>query len=111
MRNRLLALKPRHGLLCLRGLLRAASRGRALLLILLAMTGCASSVARQGPPREAEGAQQERALAATALAPDTDKDTIPDSVDACPEEAEDVDAFQDTDGCPDLDHDRRRDPR
>lgn len=75
-----------------------------LLLILIAMTGCASSIALPGTPRAIEDAQRAHAPATTP-APDTDRDTIPDSVDACPEEAEDVDAFEDTDGCPDLDHD------
>ena len=36
---------------------------------------------------------------------DKDGDGIPDSVDACPEEPEDKDGFQDEDGCPDLDND------
>jgi outer membrane protein OmpA-like peptidoglycan-associated protein len=36
---------------------------------------------------------------------DKDGDGIPDSVDACPDEPEDKDGFQDEDGCPDLDND------
>ena len=36
---------------------------------------------------------------------DKDGDRIPDSVDACAEEAEDKDGFQDEDGCPDRDND------
>jgi hypothetical protein len=36
---------------------------------------------------------------------DRDGDGIPDSVDACPDEPEDKDGFQDEDGCPDLDND------
>jgi len=36
---------------------------------------------------------------------DRDGDGIPDSVDACPDEPEDKDGFQDDDGCPDLDND------
>jgi outer membrane protein OmpA-like peptidoglycan-associated protein len=43
-----------------------------------------------------------------SLAPgrnDRDGDGIPDSVDACPEEPEDKDGFQDEDGCPDPDND------
>ena len=31
---------------------------------------------------------------------------IPDSVDACPDDPEDFDGFQDADGCPDPDNDR-----
>ena len=36
---------------------------------------------------------------------DRDGDGIPDSVDACPDEPEDKDGYQDDDGCPDLDND------
>jgi len=36
---------------------------------------------------------------------DTDGDGIPDSADRCPNEPEDKDMFEDTDGCPDLDND------
>jgi len=38
-------------------------------------------------------------------APDADGDGIPDEVDNCPNDAEDLDGFQDEDGCPDLDND------
>lgn len=37
--------------------------------------------------------------------PDTDKDGVIDKDDRCPKEPEDKDAFQDEDGCPDLDND------
>lgn len=37
--------------------------------------------------------------------PDKDNDGIVDKLDACPNEAEDKDSFQDEDGCPDLDND------
>jgi outer membrane protein OmpA-like peptidoglycan-associated protein len=36
---------------------------------------------------------------------DHDGDGIPDSVDACPDEAEDKDGFKDGDGCPERDND------
>ena len=36
---------------------------------------------------------------------DTDQDGILDELDACPNQAEDLDGFQDEDGCPDLDND------
>ncbi len=36
---------------------------------------------------------------------DTDKDGIPDRIDACPTVPEDFDGFQDQDGCPDPDND------
>lgn len=36
---------------------------------------------------------------------DKDKDLIPDKFDACPEIPEDIDNFEDNNGCPDLDND------
>lgn len=36
---------------------------------------------------------------------DTDRDGINDAEDACPSEAEDLDGFKDTDGCPETDND------
>jgi outer membrane protein OmpA-like peptidoglycan-associated protein len=38
--------------------------------------------------------------------PDTDRDGFPDNVDKCITEPEDRDAFEDHDGCPDLDDDK-----
>ena len=37
---------------------------------------------------------------------DDDKDGIPNSFDKCPKEAEDIDGFEDSDGCPDPDNDK-----
>jgi outer membrane protein OmpA-like peptidoglycan-associated protein len=37
---------------------------------------------------------------------DSDNDGIPDAQDACPNEAEDKDGFEDEDGCPDPDNDQ-----
>ena len=37
---------------------------------------------------------------------DLDQDGIPDEVDRCPTEAEDIDGFEDSDGCPDIDNDK-----
>lgn len=37
---------------------------------------------------------------------DRDHDGIPDDVDKCPDEPEDMDGFEDQDGCPDLDNDK-----
>lgn len=36
---------------------------------------------------------------------DRDRDQLPDKDDQCPDVAEDIDSFQDTDGCPDFDND------
>jgi len=36
---------------------------------------------------------------------DRDKDGVPDGADQCPEAAEDIDGFEDDDGCPDYDND------
>jgi hypothetical protein len=41
----------------------------------------------------------------SASDPDSDKDGIPDDVDACPPLPEDLDGFEDQDGCPDPDND------
>jgi outer membrane protein OmpA-like peptidoglycan-associated protein len=37
---------------------------------------------------------------------DSDHDGIPNKQDACPKQAEDMDGFNDLDGCPDIDNDR-----
>jgi outer membrane protein OmpA-like peptidoglycan-associated protein len=39
------------------------------------------------------------------VAKDSDGDAIPDDIDRCPLDPEDVDGFQDEDGCPDADND------
>ncbi|MBN2188896.1 MAG: OmpA family protein, partial [Chitinispirillaceae bacterium] len=62
-------------------------------------------------PREAEAAEKavvgrrqipfERAVSITT--PDADKDGVPDSLDKCPNLPEDIDGFDDGDGCPDYD--------
>jgi outer membrane protein OmpA-like peptidoglycan-associated protein len=39
------------------------------------------------------------------IAQDSDHDGVPDKKDGCPDEPEDIDGFQDDDGCPDLDND------
>jgi len=38
--------------------------------------------------------------------PDLDRDGIPISVDVCPNDPEDLDGFEDVDGCPDTDNDK-----
>ncbi len=40
------------------------------------------------------------------LPPDLDGDGMKNRVDGCPEQAEDLDEFEDEDGCPDLDNDK-----
>ncbi len=50
-----------------------------------------------------ELAEEEEEAAVEDL--DTDADGLNDSVDVCDREPEDVDQFQDADGCPDLDND------
>jgi len=40
------------------------------------------------------------------VGPDSDKDGIPNRKDACPDEPEDKDGFEDEDGCPDRDNDK-----
>jgi hypothetical protein len=49
-----------------------------------------------------------RAVVSFGWAPrnhDKDHDGVPDDVDQCPEIPEDIDGFEDQDGCPDLDND------
>lgn len=41
---------------------------------------------------------------------DGDQDGVRDAIDSCPDEPEDKDGFEDTDGCPELDNDRDRIP-
>ncbi len=40
------------------------------------------------------------------ISKDKDKDKIKDDIDKCPNEPEDIDGFEDSDGCPDLDNDK-----
>lgn len=60
-----------------------------------------------GEPKEARvGLTATAGIAARfPVAADRDKDRIRDRDDACPDEAEDVDGFQDEDGCRDRDND------
>jgi outer membrane protein OmpA-like peptidoglycan-associated protein len=52
-------------------------------------------------------AEELSAARATPL-PDRDGDGIPDAQDACPDRPEDIDGFEDADGCPDIDNDNDR---
>jgi outer membrane protein OmpA-like peptidoglycan-associated protein len=38
--------------------------------------------------------------------PDRDHDGVPDGIDACPDQAEDKDGYEDEDGCPESDNDK-----
>lgn len=49
--------------------------------------------------------EEELRLARGNLPSDRDGDGIPDAQDACPDRPEDVDGFEDDDGCPDIDND------
>jgi len=53
-----------------------------------------------GPPRPST-----EPVPVVAVDADTDGDGVPDSRDKCPNQPEDVDGFQDADGCPDIDND------
>ncbi len=57
----------------------------AMVLLLGSVTACSTPGAKRPLP------------------PDTDKDGVPNSVDQCPNEAEDYDGDRDGDGCPDFD--------
>jgi hypothetical protein len=62
----------------------------------------------EAPLDHAYGVARVRAIAGVGWAPrvrDADGDGIEDSVDQCPELAEDRDGFEDADGCPDFDND------
>jgi outer membrane protein OmpA-like peptidoglycan-associated protein len=50
----------------------------------------------------------ERRLAQGPKPADRDGDGIPDAQDACPDRPEDIDSFEDSDGCPDIDNDLDR---
>jgi outer membrane protein OmpA-like peptidoglycan-associated protein len=45
------------------------------------------------------------AYTASVVPKDSDKDGIKDAEDACPDQPEDLDGYEDEDGCPDLDND------
>ncbi len=72
-----------------------SARAHIAAMILLA-AGCGGSAARPLPARAP------RTAAATA---DRDGDGASDAEDACPDQPEDCDGYQDEDGCPDPDND------
>jgi hypothetical protein len=51
------------------------------------------------------GCEEAPAYAMEVHERDSDLDGIPDATDRCPNAAEDMDGFEDTDGCPDVDND------
>jgi len=72
------------------------------------MVGTGQLGARGGELRITTGitwAPQPTGAGAERTRSDRDGDGIPDAIDACPNEPEDKDGFQDDDGCPDPDND------
>jgi outer membrane protein OmpA-like peptidoglycan-associated protein len=55
--------------------------------------------------RESRKATAAEIAARNAPPPDRDGDGIPDDKDQCPDRPEDMDGFEDHDGCPDIDND------
>ncbi|RYZ40847.1 MAG: cell envelope biogenesis protein OmpA [Myxococcaceae bacterium] len=66
--------------------------------------GCPDSVPEAKPP--VEGAPPPPALSLPPAPADMDGDGIPDTEDRCAAAPEDLDGFEDEDGCPDPDNDR-----
>ncbi len=83
------------------------ARVTAALIALIAASCGSSPPAAEEPPATAPAAPASPPSAPTAAAgpADGDGDTILDGDDLCPAEAEDPDAFEDHDGCPDPDND------
>jgi hypothetical protein len=62
----------------------------------------------EAPLDSAVGVPRVRAIVTAGWAPrvhDIDSDGVEDALDQCPELAEDLDGFEDADGCPDFDND------
>lgn len=90
-------------LIRLSGALRPALLGLGLVGICLGtLPPQPADAARYGPLVKRTREQQ--------LKDDLDRDTIPDAFDRCPGQREDMDGFQDEDGCPELDNDGDRLP-
>ena len=83
---------------------------RSTLLLALGV-GCRSHVPKDRPgtappaPPAPPAPVVNIAVAKPLPPPDRDGDTIPDARDACPDEPEDLDQFEDDDGCVDRDND------
>jgi OOP family OmpA-OmpF porin len=73
------------------------------VLVLLLALGCGGAPA---PATEDPSATEPGETAPAETPPDPDSDGLASDVDACPCMAEDVDGFDDADGCPELDNDQ-----
>ncbi|MBN1770882.1 MAG: OmpA family protein [Deltaproteobacteria bacterium] len=90
---------------------RNRSPRRASLLLATAMLAASCGGGPPppaAPPGRAEPVVEHPAAATEPAARDDDGDTIPDATDGCPDAAEDLDYFEDGDGCPDPDNDDDR---
>lgn len=59
-------------------------------------------------PRRWKDSDEKVLIDAPKPPPDADGDGIPDETDKCPNRDEDIDKFEDEDGCPDIDNDMDR---
>jgi outer membrane protein OmpA-like peptidoglycan-associated protein len=73
----------------------------ARLLLLLVLLSCVKPI-----PESAGTKQAEPKAIAASVPSDQDQDGIQDNDDTCPALAEDLDSFEDVDGCPEPDNDR-----
>ena len=80
--------------------------GVVSLAFLVAAPACRPDVPAQRPAAPVSAGHGAPGVALEEA--DADHDGVPDAKDACPNEAEDRDGFDDTDGCPDLDNDHDR---
>ncbi len=71
----------------------------------IAVTGAAPVKAPFDAGVPSTGPRDEVGLPPAVLAPDSDGDGVPDDADRCPVQKEDLDGFEDEDGCPELDDD------
>lgn len=74
--------------------------------VLVGLAGGAGLTPGFGTPAARAIVSLAYAMPASAPDGDADQDGIRDSQDACPNEPEDADSFEDADGCPDPDNDR-----
>ncbi len=78
------------------------------LVWFLALVACGPSSPRMNElskPKPPPGDSPAPALVSDPHNPDEDADGIPNAKDACPTEPEDLDGFEDADGCPEIDND------